>query len=371
MNAKICLNHSSLAKPSSNLIDQMQLYQDLWYQPLELSSTIIQKTRDILYSFVGANKKDHFVFTSSRYKATAQAYISAIINLLSKSGKNHILTIDTEDSSTLSLGNHLKKVGYVQKKVALNERGEVTPETLKKALSSRTGLFSLSWANGYTGVIQPIEELAKICHKQKVLLHIDASNIIGKYHFAFENLPIDYLTFEGSSIHAPAGSGGLFVSQKTKFEPLIPETTAHEHCNVFSFIGLGIACEELKESGEFYHMEIARLRTLLEEGVQNGLQNTKVLFREDNRLPHLSVLLFPGISNELLAFHLKESGVMTPCCRTLEHLLIACGTSPLKAKSAISFILSRETTEKEIRRVIEVIVDCAQLCQTFSQGVIE
>jgi len=372
MCAKIYLDRSSLARPSPHLIGQMKLYQEWIYHPAaqrQELSTAIQNATTTLYSFFGADKGAHFILAPSGNKATLIAYVNAIIDFLSKNKKNHILTVE----SSPFVGKRLEKLGYVKRTVVLNKNGELTPENLDDAISPQTGLVSLSWANCYTGTIQPIQKLAEVCQKHGVLFHVDASNIIGKYHFVFADLPIDYLTFEGALLHAPQGSGGLFINHKTPFEPLVPEVPAHAHYNISTFIGLGIAFEELKQSGAFHYMEIARLRDLLEKGVQSGLQNIKILFQNTNRLPNTSVIVFPGIANELLAFHLKESGLIVSCyCedQRLEDVLITFGISLLEARSAISFILSRNITEKEIQRSIAVIVDCAQKCQTFSKGVV-
>lgn len=373
-NSKIYLNPSVFAKPSSHLIRQMKLCQEWRRQPLRFTDDVVQSALTTLYSFVGAHKQDFFVSASSGINAVAYVYISAIVDQLSKNGRKHILTMPTAEFSPLFLGKRLKNLGIDQKKIPLHKNGIISLGSLKRAISPQTGLFSFSWANPYTGVIQPSCELVKLCREKGVLTHVDVSHILGKCHFNFAQTSIDYLTFNGAFLHGPQGSGGVFVSHKTEFEPLISNKTLEaEHYNAATLVGLGIAFKELKERGDSYYMEISRLRDILEREIQRALPNTKVLFKEVDRLPSISIIVFPGIANELLTFHLKESGVYAffgggrP--QTLKDILITSGIDSLEANSAVSFSLSRDTTEKEIARSIEIIVGCAKQCRTYSAKV--
>jgi len=381
MDSEIYLDNGILSKPSSYLTNQMQSCHERHWHSLTAPYlkgkepfASIERTLKEIYAFVGADEKDRFIFTSSGAEATAQAYMSAYIDHLSESGKNHILTTAIEEAPILLLGERFEKLGCVSKKVPLSDDGQLTRENLEAALSPRTGLVSLSWASSHTGVIHPIWELAELCREKGVLFHVDASSILGKLYFKFEQIPIDYLTFEGTLVHGPKGSGGLFVNRAVEFESLIPEGMPGAQLNTPALIGLGIAFEEMKASFDHLCMETARLRDLFEEGIQKALPETKVLFQNAERLPHITAIVFPGVSSELLAFHLREAGVITSFgggrAQKLEHQLTASGIDPLEAKSALSFSLSRDTTEKEIRRAIGIIVDSAQKCRTFSEGIL-
>ena len=329
----------------------------------------IQHAFSTIRSFIGAHAQDHFVLTTSGAEATLQVCMSAIIDYLSQNKKNHILTTSTE-TSILSLQKPLQKLGYSIQILPLNKKGQLTKKNVETALSSQTGLLSFSAANNYTGIIHPFWELAELCHNKKVLCHVDISGILGYIPFQFSQIPIDYITFEGTLLRGPQGSGGLCVHRNREFTPFIPKTNLH----IINLLGLSMACDEMQQSDDIVSMEIARLRNLLEEEICKALPEVKIVFQEVDRLPSITAIIFPGISSELLAFHLHESGVMISFdennSKNLEHLLTTIGIDPLEAQSAISFSLSQHTTEQEIRRAIEIIVDCAQKCRTYSERLI-
>ena len=381
MDLEIYLDNSTLAKPSSHLINQMQPFLKRHWHSLTAPYlkgkepfATIKRVLGEIRAFVGAHKRDSFIFAASGGEATAQVYMSAYIDHLAESGKNHILTTAVEEAPIFLSGQRLEKLGCVLKRAPLNENGQLTRDNLEASLSPRTGLVSLSWANALTGVIHPIWELAELCHEKGILFHVDASLILGKLYFKLEDIPIDYLTFDGTLFHGPKGSGGVFVNRSIDFNPLIPEGMEGTSLNIASLVGLGIAFEEMEASFEHLCMETARLRNTFESGIQSALPEAKILFSSAERLPHVSAIVFPGVSSELLAFHLREGGVFASFgggrTQKFEHLLTPSAIDPLDAKSALSFSLSRDTTEEEVRRAIGIVVDSGQKCRTYSEKVI-
>ncbi|WP_194847686.1 aminotransferase class V-fold PLP-dependent enzyme [Candidatus Neptunochlamydia vexilliferae] len=377
MEEPIYLDNGTLARPSDYLFNQMTPFSKRHWHAVTAPYlqgkepfTSINRSLDTLRTFLGAGKRDLLHFCPSGGHAISEVYHSAYADHIAQNGKNHILTTDLEEAPIHLLGEQFEKLGLFQKKIPLNEKGQVTRENLEKALSPKTGLVSLSWANALTGVIHPIWELAELCKEKGILFHIDASAILGKLYFKFEELPIDYLTFEGTMIHGPKGSGTLLVKRGVDFTLSVPEGMEGTDLNVAALVGLGIATQELDASFDHLCMETARLRDHLEEGIVRAIPEATVHFKEAERLPNTTVISFPGVTSELLTFHLKERGVFASFGggrhQKLEHLLAACG---IEGKSALSFTLSRDTTEEEINRAIGHIVDAAQKCRTFSNGV--
>jgi cysteine desulfurase len=370
----IYLDNGTIARPSSHLISQMQpILKRHWQSAcapyLKGKEPFVSIERSIgdLRAFVGAHPKDTFHFTSSGSAAIAAVYQSVYIDHIVESGKNHILTTTAEEASIHLLGKHYEKLGVVQKTIQLSENGQVTREALESAISPKTGLVSLSWANSLTGVIHPIWELAEMCREKRILFHVDASQVLGKLYFKFEELPLDFLTFDGPVLHGPKGSGGVFIRRGVEFTPAIPEGMEGADLNTPALIGLGIATEEMSEAFDHLSLETARLRDKLEEGIKLAIPEVKLLYKEAERLPNVSAILFPGVHHELLAFHLREAGVFASFGggqkQKLEYLI----SDPC----ALSFSLSRETTEEEIDRALGIIIDSAQRCRTFSREVVQ
>lgn len=352
MNQVIYLDNGRMTRPSDHSIAQMQPFMKRhWYR---LGSPYImekepavttKKIRGDLFAFIGAAEKDHFQFCHSGKEALFQVFHTFYVDHLMEHGKNHLL-VDQENE----VSGRFEKMGLTSKVLPKNERGQITKEALEKMISPKTGLVSLSWADGETGVIQPVWELGELCREKGILFHLDASHILGKLYFKFQEIPIDFLSFDGTLIHGPRGSGGLFARRGIGFE------NGETEVNLTAFVGLGIAIEELSESFDHLCMETVRLRDKFEEGIKLAIPEVHLLYQEVERLPNTSVIEFPGIKGELLAFHLEERGVYVSFNRKNECIL--------------SFSLSRLTTEEEIDQAIGMVVDAAQKCRTFSRGLV-
>lgn len=381
MTEPIYLDNGTLTRPSDHLIAQMQPFIKRHWQSVtapylqgkEPFTSINRRMGDIR-AFVGAHDKDRFQFCPSGSHAISEVYHSVYSDHIVENGKNHILTTEIEEAPIHLLGLRFEKLGVYQKTIPLNENGQVTREALEKAITPKTGLVSLSWGNSLTGVIHPIWELGELCREKGVLFHVDASNVLGKLYFKFQELPIDYLTFEGTLIHGPKGSGGLFVRRGIDFESRTPEGMEGADLNLPALIGVGVAIEELSEAFDHLCMETVRLRDKLEGGILLAIPEAKVLFKEGERLPNTSAIYFPGVMGELLAFHLREGGVFVSFGGGREQKLHAhlskIGIDSIESRCALSFSLSYTTTEEEIDRALGIIVDSAQKCRTFSKEVL-
>jgi cysteine desulfurase len=305
----------------------------------------LSRLKGDLFTFIGAHEKDRFHFCHSGKEGQFQVLHAFYADHVMEQGKNHIF-IDQECDTA----DRFEGMGLAVKILPKNEQGQITKEALEKMISPKTGLVSLSWADGKTGVIQPIWELGEFCREKGILFHVDASHTLGKLYFKFQEMPIDFLSFDGSLIHGPRGSGALFVRREIEFNPVETEL------NLPLFVGLGIAIEELSESFDHLCMETVRLRDKFEEGVKLGVPEVTLFYQDVERLPNTSVIEFPGVKRELLAFHLKERGVYV----SFDH----------EKESTLSFSLSRLTTEEEIDQAIGIVVDAAQKCRTFSKELI-
>ncbi len=379
----IYLDNGTTTQPLPYVISQMEPYlKRHWQCPTapylkgKEPYSAIQRAEDQIRALTGAEGKEQFTFISSAAEGVAQVFQHVYFNSTAYGGKNHFLTTPLEGASILMGIENWEPLGCVIKKAELNRYGQLTKELLTESLSPRTAVLSLSWANSFTGVIHPIAELAELCKERGVLLHVDASDIVGKMHFQLSDIPIDFLTFDGDRMHGPKGSGALLTRAGLNLQPLIPDALGKRGgtLNLPALVGLGAACREAESAMDHVGLEIARLRNLLEEGVRDGLPDAEVLFEEADRLPHISCMTFPGVPTELLAFHLREAGIFVGFGggqrQNLENVLTAAGVSLLSAQTAMSFNLSSLTTEEEIRTVICQLADSVQKCRTFSQKVV-
>lgn len=265
-----------------------------------------------MHKILGANEDDLFVYSEN---PTDLALLSAFIGTARKTGRNHFLTLEDND---------LQDFGAVVKRLPLNGSGQVSLDALQDAISPRTCMLSLSWANGITGVIQPIADIARFCLEKEILLHVDATHIMGKIYFRFQDYPINYLTF----------SGGLLAKEKTFVRKI--QTNPHP-----------LLKETLLESiDNFEHLctETARLRDLFEK-----LTEGNVLFEKVDRLPNISVVEFDGAHPDALLFLLKKKGLDAQIYN-----------------SALSFTFTHKTTQIEIEKMAEIILGCVKKLRTYS-----
>jgi cysteine desulfurase len=371
---KVYLDHHTATRPSAASIEAMlPFFRDHWGSttaPHQMGQELFPALKRGLKSILdvlGAKEEDRFYFFSSSSEAIDQLYQSHYFDQIRNTGKNHIVTTPIEEAAVLMSLKRLEELGCGGKILPINAQGQLTKEMLDEALKSRTSLVSISWANGLTGVIHPIADLAEACHAKDVCLHVDASYVIGKTFFRFEDLSIDFLTFDGSLLHAPKGTAGMIVKEKAIFSHPISSTMGMP---VGQIVALAEALEEGKSMFDHLCLETARLRDKLEKGIQESFPDAILLFQMAERLPNCCAIAFPGVIGDALLFLLNRKGIYASLggghCQKLSHILMACGVDETLAQCALSFSLSFETREEEIDYAIKTIVECAHQLQGLS-----
>jgi cysteine desulfurase len=298
-----------------------------------------------LYALLGAGKEDRFFFASSGAEAEREIYFSHYIDFIRQTGRNHFLTFPIVAPTTQASLKRLEIFGCSHKTVSLNLQGQLSKNAVEETLRARSSLLSVPWADSLTGVIQPIEEIADVCKRQGVRLHVDATAALGKLFFRFQDLGADYLSFDGMQ----EGTGGFLVKGEIPVEaPLTLNATGLNQ--------LTDSLDQLMHFFDYYSTETVRLRDKLEKGIQESCNEARFLFSSVERLPNYSLIAFPGIASESLLYFLQRKGIgaFNGNGRLALHL-IACGLEPELAHSAICFTLSHKITEEEIDRMIEQI----------------
>lgn len=357
----IYLDHHSATKPSISAIERMLVFfKSDWGDPLaahfmgQQAVASMQKSTKRFSDLLGLNPQDRIFCFQHRLEALSNLAFSHYRNTIYQTGKNQILTTNVEDVGSLQIWQQLEEIGCICRQIEVNEQGQITKEILQEALLPKVSCLSLSWANSLTGVIHPLADLAELCKERGILLHVDASSILGKAHLYLQDLPIDFLTLEGSLIHAPQGTTAMIVKNPTLF------SSVQQHMPA-SLASLAAAVEETIALFESTCLETARLRDSFEEKICQQISDAKVLFAHVERLPNCSVMAFPNVHAEALLYLLNRKGVFA-CIgsgqyQLLSQILIKCHVPPEIAYTAISFSLSYETTEEEIEEAICVIVD--------------
>jgi cysteine desulfurase len=362
---EIYLDNHSATRPSEELLDQLRTFQASYWASSSAPHaegqmghlplvTALQK----LYQLIGAHESDPFYYSFSSNEAIDQVYLSTYISHVKETGRTHFYATDLEESAILHSLKKMEKLGCSSKLLPVNHFGQLTKELLEEHLRPKAALLSLSWGCGLTGVIHPIEDIAEVCRKKNVLLHVEASNVIGKNYFRFEDMPIDFLTFDASYFHGPRGCAGVFVKA---LSPFIPQTMKQSSEPIAQIAILAEAFERAAENFDEMCTETARLRDRLESNIKEALTDVFFPFADAARLPNTSVICFPGVVSEALLYMLSSRGVYATMgggsFQKLSHILQLCKIDKMHSMGALSFSLSYQTTEQQVDRASQIIVD--------------
>lgn len=383
----IYLDNATIARPTQMTIGKMLPYlSEEWASsssPHQLGQRLhshIKEGYQALYSLLGADHQATIIFTSSGAEAVNHLIHGVFHDVTRVRGKNHFLTAQTDEAPAILTVGRLEKMGCVGKMIPVDESGQLTLDAISDALSPRTALISLSWGNGLTGMVQPVHEIVDLCRERGVLVHLEASHILGKHFFDLDDLPVDFITFDGGTLHAPRGTGALYVRKSLTLSPFIlgggqQGGQRGGETDVAGLMGLASASRELLESADLIATETVRLRDQLEKGVKSSYPEAEILFEGVARLPHISVIAFPGVSNEALLYALSEQGVYATMgggvFQQISLILSAMGFPDSLCQSALSFALSRTTFPEEIDRAVELIAQTAKQLRCHSKYLIE
>lgn len=379
---RIYFDNAMASRPSDRALAKMVSYMtEKWGNPSaphqvgqELYPAIEENFRAI-YRLMGAKDEDSFVLTSSGAEAINQAIFSTYWEVTRTTGKNQYVTSLIEEAPTLMSIERLEQMGCVGKMVKPNEEGRITVELIAEAITPRTAMISLAWANGLTGVVNPINEIAAICKDRAIILHLDATHLMGSLFHQFPDTGAHLISFNGEQLHAPRGSGGLWIKEGKTCHPLIVgglEQAGRRAgaLNVPALIGLGEAAKEVVETRDFICTEIARLRNKFEERLLQEYPEACIPFREQERLPNYTVIAFPGVANEALLYAINRKQLFASIgggsFQQMALVLTACGLPEAIANTAISFCFSRYTTEEEVDRAVEIIAETAKRLRKIS-----
>lgn len=327
----------------------------------------VDEALSAVYSLVQARKGDHFIFTSSGAEGVNHVVLAAYLDLSRKTGKNHFVCGALDEAPAILAMSRLSELGCLHEMAPASREGVVTAQAVAETITPRTALVSLSWGNALTGVIQPVAEIAALCRDRGILFHVEASAVLGKGYYPFEECGADILTFDG-----PSGTGGVFIREGVEMSPMIlgGSEQGHMRAGSINVSGLNELAKWAKESLRFrdhFCMEVTRLRDRFEKIVGTPL------FKEANRLPHISAHLFPGCASDALFYLLSRRSVRSSFggnhLQHMMHLLQACGFEERESQCGLSFTFSEETGLEEIETYAERILEAVNQLKNCSEGV--
>lgn len=307
---------------------------------------------------LSAHVKDRLILTSGGPESHFQVIFSTYKDLMHETGRTHLHALEMEPDSIITPIKELEKFGVCGKFLPVNAQGQLTKELLRDALKARSAMLSISWANGLTGIIHPLGDIVQICREKQVRIHVDISHVIGKLYFRLQDLDVDFVTFDAQFFQGPMGVGGIIT--KESFVPCFSSGDAH-------LAVLNSSLQKALDRMDHVCTETARLRDKFEQGMQEAVPDCVLFFQEAHRLPHISVMAFPGVNAESLRYLSGAQGVYVGNDPKLAATLCQIGVESSLAHCALSVALSAETTEEDIDRSIEILAGNAKTLQSYSK----
>lgn len=303
-----------------------------------------------------------FIFTGSG----SEANNLAILGLIRKRTKGHIISSNIEHSSVYELMKYLEKKGFDLTFITPEKTGEIDPQKVINVVRDDTFLVSLMGVNNETGVINPIEKIGKSL-PGSVLFHVDMIQMLGKVPFDLSKFGVAIASFAGHKIHGPKGIGGLYIRHGLALDPLMhgggqemdrrPGTE-----NTANIMGFAEAVRLLDEPSN-----TSEIRDLFEETIQSRIQNVSINGGTSHRAPHVSNIRFGRIAGDSLLINLDMKGLMASigsACSSgsinPSKVLLAMGLSRDEALASIRFSFGRFNHMEEIEPACDIIESALQ-----------
>ena len=322
------------------------------------------KSRETIASIINADRDDIF-FTSSGTEANNLA----IFGVASKNEErgNHLITTTIEHHAVENPFKELEKKGFEVTFLSVDNYGLIDTKELKNAITEKTILISIMFANNEIGTIQPIKEIGAIAKKHDVLFHTDAVQAFGKVAIDVNEMNIDLLSASAHKLYGPKGVGMLYIRNKGvrkgwgKFiEPLM-YGGGHERemrpstVNVPGIAGFAKAVELAKDEMEEEAQRQIKLRDKIIKWVTENIEDSYLNGHPTQRLPNNVNLGFRYIEGESIVLDLDMEGIATStgsACssKSLDpsHVLLAIGLKPEEAHGSLRISISRFTTEEDV-----------------------
>jgi cysteine desulfurase len=331
----------------------------------------VDKAREQIATLIGARDPKEVVFTSGGTEAINLA-LKGVAEMYREKG-SHIVTTTIEQRATLDVCKRLERQGLEVTYVPVGRDGLVDVEAIRAAVTAKTILISVMFANNEIGTIQPVAELGKLAKEKGILFHTDATQAVGKVPVDVEAMGIDLLSATAHMLYGPKGVGALYVRRKNPRVRLAPMVDGGGHergmrsgtVPVPLAVGFGKAAEICREVMGEESKRLAALRDRLQEQILSKVDEAYVNGHASLRLPHNLNISFAYVEGESVLMGLNREAALasgSACTSaTLEpsYVISALGVDSELAHSSIRFGLHRFTTEEEVdfvaRKTVEVI----------------
>ncbi len=324
----------------------------------------LEAARTKVANLVAAPNPKSIIFTSCATESNNLALRGAALRYKDKG--NHIITTSVEHMSVMNTLKDLQKSGFEVTYIPVDKDGLADAEKIRNAITEKTILISVQYANGEVGTVQPIREIGEIASDRKILFHVDGTAACGKVPVDVEKEHIDLLTISSNDMHGPKGVGALYVKQGVRILPFMlgggQESGMRSGSeNIPGIVGMGKAAElaiaEMVDNGA----RLIRMRDRLMDNILKT-EYTYLTGHRTKRLPNNASFRFSFIEGESVILQLNDLGIAastgSACStKTLEpsHVLIAMGLRHEEAHGSLLLTLGKSNTEDDVDYVIDSV----------------
>jgi cysteine desulfurase len=336
----------------------------------------VDKARKQIADLIGATAKE-IIFTSGATESDNLA-IKGVAEMYAEKG-NHIITAATEHKAVLDTCKKLEKSGYRVTYLPVKGDGLIDLDMLREAITDKTILVTIMYANNEIGVLQPVAEIGKICREKGVLFHTDGVQAIGKVPVDVNRDHIDLMSITAHKLYGPKGVGALYVRRKNPRVQITAQMDGGGHergmrsgtLNVPGIVGLGEACAICQREMPEETRRLMYLRDKLRGKLESELDEVYLNGSWEHRLPHSLNLSFAYVEGESLLMGINDVAVSSgSACTsaTLEpsYVLKALGLGDDIAHSSIRFGIGRFNTEEEIDYVADKLIHVVKKLRELS-----
>lgn len=370
MNDKVIyMDNNATTKVADEVFEEMKPYlTELYGNPSSMHTfggqvgKKVSEARERIMALIGAEHDTEVIFTSCGTESNSTAIFSALQVF---PDRKEIITTRVEHPAILSLAPYLEKQGIAVVQLKVDSDGRLDMDEYAQFLTENTALVSIMTANNETGVIFPVEEMARMAKEKGVLFHTDAVQAAGKIPINMQESVIDMLSLSGHKVHAPKGVGVLYVRRGTRFRPFMRGGHQEKNRragteNVASIIAMGKAVEIAAAHIGEEASRVREMRDRLEKGIISSVPRAFVNGDIENRLPNTTNISFEFVEGEGILLLLNDLGIAASsgsACTSgsLEpsHVLRAMGVPFTAAHGSIRFSLSRYNSMDEVEFVIK------------------
>jgi cysteine desulfurase len=331
------------------------------------ASEAIERARETVAGILGASPQE-IIFTSCGTESDNLAIRGTAF--VSRDKGNHIITSSIEHHAVSHTCEQLEReFGMEVTYLPVDQYGWVDPDDVGRAITDKTILISIMYANNEVGTIQPSAEIGKIARAKGIAFHTDAVQGGGTLDLNVDRLNVDLLSLSAHKFYGPKGVGILYRREST---PLLPMQTGGGHErgwragteNTPYIVGLAAALELAQEQRDEENARIAALRDRLIAGVLEAIPNSQLTGHSSNRLPNNASFVFQGVEAESILLKLDILGVAGSsgsACTTGEpqpsHVLTAMGLPVELCHSSLRLTLGRENTVEDVDYVLSILPD--------------